>query len=122
MLLGWREWVSLPQLGLPALKAKIDTGAKTSALHAFSIETFGPADAPRVRFGVHPVDYNSDVEVWCTAKVADRRYVRSSNGQSEHRYIINTPIRIARAGMAYRGIAFEPAYHGAPDAARPQRA
>ena len=95
LVLGWREWVSLPQLGLPALKAKIDTGAKTSALHAFSIETFGPADAPRVRFGVHPVDYNSDVEVWCTAKVADRRYVRSSNGQSEYRYIINTPIRIA---------------------------
>ena len=95
LVLGWREWVALPQLGLPALKAKIDTGAKTSALHAFSIETFGPADAPRVRFGVHPVDYNSDVEVWCTAKVVDRRYVRSSNGQAEHRYIINTPIRIA---------------------------
>jgi ribosomal protein S6--L-glutamate ligase len=93
-VLGWREWVALPQLGLPALKAKIDTGAKTSALHAFSIETFGPADAPRVRFGVHPVDYSTDVEVWCTAKVIDRRHVRSSNGQAEHRYIIDTPIRI----------------------------
>jgi len=94
LVLGWREWVALPQLGLPALKAKIDTGAKTSALHAFSIETFGPADAPRVRFGVHPVDYDSNVEVWCTAKVVDRRQVRSSNGQAEQRYIINTPIRI----------------------------
>jgi ribosomal protein S6--L-glutamate ligase len=93
-ILGWREWVVLPQLGLHALKAKIDTGAKTSALHAFSIETFGPADAPRVRFGVHPVDYSDDVEIWCTAKVIDRRYVRSSNGQAEHRYIINTPIQI----------------------------
>jgi ribosomal protein S6--L-glutamate ligase len=93
-VLGWREWVALPQLGLPAVKAKIDTGAKTSALHAFSIETFGPAGAPRVRFGVHPVDYDSNVEVWCTAKVVDRRHVRSSNGQSEQRYIINTPIRI----------------------------
>src|SRR5208283_753489 len=93
-VLGWREWVALPQLGLPAVKAKIDTGAKTSALHAFSIETFGPADAPRVRFGVHPVDYDSDVEVWCTAKVVDRRHVRSSNGQAEQRYIVNTPIRI----------------------------
>jgi ribosomal protein S6--L-glutamate ligase len=92
--LGWREWVSLPQLGLPAVKAKIDTGAKTSALHAFSIETFGPAEAPRVRFGVHPVDYSTDVEVWCTAKVIDRRHVRSSNGHAEQRYIINTPIRI----------------------------
>ena len=93
-VLGWREWVALPQLGLPAVKAKIDTGAKTSALHAFSIETFGPADAPRVRFGVHPVDYDSNVEVWCTAKVVDRRQVRSSNGQAEQRYIISTPIRI----------------------------
>jgi ribosomal protein S6--L-glutamate ligase len=93
-VLGWREWVALPQLGVQAVKAKIDTGAKTSALHAFSIETFGPADAPRVRFGVHPVDYSTDVEVWCTAKVIDRRHVRSSNGQAEHRYIIHTPIRI----------------------------
>ncbi len=95
LVLGWREWVALPQLGLPALKAKVDTGAKTSALHAFSIETFGPADAPLVRFGVHPIDYNSDVEIWCTAKMIDRRYVRSSNGQAEHRYIVETPIRIA---------------------------
>ena len=93
-VLGWREWVALPQLGLPALKAKIDTGAKTSALHAFSIETFGPIDAPRVRFGVHPVDYHNEIEVWCTAKIVDRRPVRSSNGQAEHRYIIHTPIRI----------------------------
>jgi len=94
LILGWREWVALPQLGLPALKAKIDTGAKTSALHAFSIETFGPAEAPRVRFGVHPVDYDSNVEVWCTAKVVDRRHVRSSNGQAEQRYIISTPIQV----------------------------
>jgi ribosomal protein S6--L-glutamate ligase len=94
LMLGWREWVALPQLGLPALKAKVDTGARTSALHAFSIETFGPADAPRVRFGVHPIDYNQDVEVWCTARVTDRRYVRSSNGQSEYRYIIETPIKL----------------------------
>ncbi|MGA7329169.1 MAG: 30S ribosomal protein S6--L-glutamate ligase [Rhodomicrobium sp.] len=93
-VLGWREWVALPQLGLPAVKAKIDTGAKTSALHAFSIETFGPANAPKVRFGVHPVDYSPQVEVWCTANVVDRRHVRSSNGQAEHRYIISTPIRI----------------------------
>jgi ribosomal protein S6--L-glutamate ligase len=94
LVLGWREWVALPQLGLPALKAKIDTGAKTSALHAFSIETFGPIDAPRVRFGVHPVDYHDEIEVWCTAKIVDRRQVRSSNGQAEHRYIIETPLRI----------------------------
>jgi len=93
-ILGWREWVALPQLGLPAVKAKIDTGARTSALHAFSIETFGPIDTPRVRFGVHPVDHCTDMEVWCTAKVVDRRPIRSSNGLTEQRYIIRTPIKI----------------------------
>jgi ribosomal protein S6--L-glutamate ligase len=94
LILGWREWVSMPQLGLPAIKAKIDTGARTSALHAFSIETFGPDSQPKVRFGVHPVEDRDDIEIWCTAKVIDRRQVISSNGQSEMRYIIRTPIRI----------------------------
>lgn len=93
-ILGWREWVSMPQLGLPAIKAKIDTGARTSALHAFSIETFGPDHQPKVRFGVHPVEERDDIEVFCTAKVVDRRQVISSNGQSEMRYIIHTPIKI----------------------------
>jgi ribosomal protein S6--L-glutamate ligase len=94
LTLGWREWVSMPQLGLPAIKAKIDTGARTSALHAFSIETFGPEHQPKVRFGVHPVEDRDDIEIWCTAKVVDRRQVISSNGLSEMRYIIRTPIRI----------------------------
>ncbi len=93
-ILGWREWVAMPKLGLPAIKAKIDTGARTSALHAFSIETFGPEHQPKVRFGVHPVEERDDIELYCTAKVVDRRQVVSSNGQSEMRYIINTPIRI----------------------------
>ena len=93
-VLGWREWVSMPQLGLPAIKAKIDTGARTSALHAFSIETFGPDHQPKVRFGVHPVEDRDDIEIYCTAKVIDRRQVISSNGQSEMRYVISTPIKI----------------------------
>lgn len=94
LTVGWREWVAMPQLGLPAIRAKIDTGARTSALHAFSIETFGPEARPSVRFGVHPVDERDDVAIYCTAEVADRRPVVSSNGQSELRYIINTPIRM----------------------------
>jgi ribosomal protein S6--L-glutamate ligase len=93
-VLGWREWVAMPQLGLPAIKAKIDTGARTSALHAFSIETFGPEHQPKVRFGVHPVEGRDDIEVFCTAKVMDRRQVISSNGQSEIRYIIEAQIGI----------------------------
>lgn len=91
---GWREWVALRSLGLPAIKAKIDTGARTSALHAFAIDTYGPAHQPRVRFGVHPVEDRDDIEVWCTAKVLDRRPVVSSNGVSEMRYIIGAPITL----------------------------
>lgn len=94
LVIGWREWAALPKLGLPAIKAKIDTGARTSALHAFRLETFGPEDNPRVRFWVHPVEGREDIEVKCTAKVLDRRQVVSSNGKSELRYIIRTPIRI----------------------------
>ena len=52
---GWEEWISLPKLGLPALKAKIDTGAHNSALHAFGIETFGSNQNLHVRFMVHPI-------------------------------------------------------------------
>ena len=52
---GWEEWVALPDLGLPAVKAKIDTGARTSALHAHDIETFGSKAKPKVRFNVHPI-------------------------------------------------------------------
>ncbi len=93
-MLGWEEWLALPELGLPAIKAKVDTGAKTSALHAYSIETFGPADRPKVRFAVHPVPGRDDVSVICTADVVDRRDVTSSNGESESRYVIRTPVTI----------------------------
>jgi ribosomal protein S6--L-glutamate ligase len=93
-ILGWEEWVALPELGLPAVKAKVDTGARTSALHAVFVEPFGPARARKVRFGVHPIPARADVEIICTAPVVDRREVRSSNGEREQRYVIATPIRI----------------------------
>ena len=91
---GWREWVKLPKLGLGAIHAKIDTGAKTSALHAIDIETFGPIDRPKVRFGVKPIDGNEDLVIYCTAPIIDRRYVTSSNGESEFRTIIQTDLAI----------------------------
>lgn len=92
--LGWEEWLALPELGLPAIKAKVDTGAKTSALHASVIEPFGPANNPQVRFMIRP-DYNNPARiVTCSARVIDRRQVTSSNGAAELRYVISTPVQI----------------------------
>jgi ribosomal protein S6--L-glutamate ligase len=93
-ILGYEEWVTLPELGLGAVKAKVDTGARTSALHAHYVETFGPRGDRRVRFGVHPVPGRDDVAQECTARLVGRREVKSSNGKCEQRYVIETPIRI----------------------------
>lgn len=92
---GWEEWVSLPGLGLPALRAKVDTGARTSALHAFEIEPFGPAAKPLVRFNVHPVAGRDDIEISCSAPLLEQRDVTSSNGEAETRYVIETMIEVA---------------------------
>ncbi len=112
--LGWEEWLALPELGLPAIKAKVDTGARTSALHAFAIEPFGPAERPMVRFGIHPNPDDPKLEIMCSAPLKDQREVTSSNGETEYRYVIETdiliggrswPIEISltdRSGMAYR--------------------
>jgi ribosomal protein S6--L-glutamate ligase len=94
LLLGWEEWLALPELGLPAIKAKIDTGAKTSALHASVIEPFGAAKNPQVRFLFQPDPDDPAIEITCSAPVVDRREVTSSNGDTELRYVIETPIEM----------------------------
>lgn len=94
LVLGWQEWIALPELGLPAIKAKVDTGARTSALHAYYVEPFQARRSRRVRFGIHPIPRRDDVTVECSARLVDRREVRSSNGEREQRYVIETPIRI----------------------------
>jgi hypothetical protein len=90
--IGWREWVSLPGLGVPTIKAKIDTGARTSSLHAAAIERIGDADHDRVRFWLHPLQESTDVELVCEADVVDRRTVTNSGGQREERVVIRTPL------------------------------
>lgn len=114
LMIGWKEWLVLPDLGIPALKAKIDTGARTSALHTFSLEEFTRQGQRRVRFGIHPLRKQEKVELFCEAPVFDRRLVKDSGGHSEMRYVIETtvilgtlqwPIQITltnRDGMMFR--------------------
>lgn len=92
--IGWREWLSLPELGIHHIKAKIDTGARTSALHAFSLNPYFESQQQKIRFDIHPLQNNTTEMVTCIADVIDKRLVTDSGGHSEERYVICTPITL----------------------------
>ncbi len=96
-MLGWREWVALPELSLPKIKAKIDTGARSSALHAFAIEPYRKGGQRWVMFAIHPLQKKTDESIECHAQVKDRRLVMDSGGHKQRRYVIETPLVIGPA-------------------------
>lgn len=121
---GWREWVGLPEFGIDRIKAKIDTGASTSAIHAVHIHRFVEDGRPRVRFEVHPLQRRTDVTMVCVADVLDERVVTSSTGHREKRLVVRTRLAIGgrswpialtlanRDSMGFRMLLGRAAMHG----------
>ena len=96
VIVGWREWVGLPQAGVEQMKAKIDTGARSSSIHAFDLEPFERDGAEWVRFSIHPWQSNDEDAVVLERPVVDERHVRSSSGNSEERLVVELEIVLAR--------------------------
>ena len=120
---GWREWIAFPELGIDRVKAKIDTGARSSSLHATKLQFFSKRRERWVRFEVHP-EQRASRSCVCEALVLDERKVRSSNGKQEHRTFITTLVRIgefewpielsltSRAEMGFRALLGRQAIRG----------
>lgn len=93
--IGWREWLTLPGLGIDAIKAKVDTGARTSCLHTFELETYHHQGEERVRFGMHPFQKDTEQVVRCDCPVYEWRRITDSGGHPEERVIIVTDLVLA---------------------------
>lgn len=95
-IIGWREWVGLHELGIDKIKAKVDTGARTSALHAFALQPFKEDGIDKIRFDIHPLQNDTHNVITCVADIVDLRRVTDSGGHTEERYVICTPITLAK--------------------------
>ena len=90
IIVGSQEWCGFPDLGVPAIMARVDSGAKTSSIHAFNIQPFKRHGESWVSFEVHPLQGNRRTTMLCESRVIDRRLIRSSSGIAEKRYVIST--------------------------------
>jgi hypothetical protein len=94
LTLGWREWVGLPDLGIPQIKAKVDTGARTSAIHAFNLRPFLEDGVQRIEFHLHPRQRDVKTVLVCITDVIDQRMVMDSGGHKEERWVIGSRLTI----------------------------
>ncbi|GET25345.1 alpha-L-glutamate ligase [Prolixibacter sp. NT017] len=97
IIVGSEEWCSLPDLNIPAIKARVDSGAKTSSIHAINIQPFKKEGIPWVNFDIPPIQNDGKTSVHCEAEIVDRRTVKSSSGISERRYVIKTSVALGEA-------------------------
>lgn len=93
-VVGWREWAQLPELGISHIKVKIDTGAKTSSLHAFQLSTVKHSGQDYVKFDIHPIQDNDAMVYTCISPIVDYRWITSSSGHRQRRFIIETHLKI----------------------------
>jgi hypothetical protein len=93
--IGWREWVEMPEFDVVEIKAKVDTGADNSSLHAFNIERFSKDGIPHVRFEIHPRQRKSKPSIPCEAEVVKERTVKNPGGRTELRPVIRTRLKVA---------------------------
>ena len=96
VVVGSEEWLGLPELGIPAIKARVDSGAKTSSLHAYNIRGFKRGTVAWVSFELHPIQHDRRTIVRCECEVLDKRLVKSSTGIAEKRYVIRTRLHLGR--------------------------
>lgn len=95
-IIGWREWVMLPDLGVDSIKAKVDTGARTSSIDAVMVERFQENGVERVRFQIHPVQRSTKRTVTAEADVHDVRDITPSTGRPQERIVILTPVTVLK--------------------------